>query len=230
MIITFTLISLSYGEGKTDCMHLQAAFESFRQKGKYTNLSLAFYRYRPDDEVNNRKLYDLCSTRSLQKNDDKIEIYIFDRDVPSFISKVSISDDKPKYWGQNVYSMVLPILSRRPFDELCIEHYYSDSDLLQKDKMGHRIFLSTEFDKKTARHLSLDLSYKNKNYLNSNYPRILDCDVFNSGGHNVALSKMAFATNVLQHKKPFDSMDFSAFSAIFDIIEDIARGHYEKNI
>ncbi len=212
-----------YGEGKTDTMHLQAAFESLREKGFYAGLSIKFYRYRDDVEVNNKKLFDFCSSRSLAKKDDKIEICLFDRDDKSFPSNKVEADGKPKNWGEGVFSFLLPEVAHRDFKEICIEHYYQDADLLKKDSKGRRVYLSKEFDAETGRHFTEDLSYSVKDRLKCSYPRIIDQDVYNSKGKNVALSKMTFARNVLSKAAPFDKMDFSAFSAVFDIIEEIFR-------
>ncbi len=212
-----------YGEGKTDTMHLQAAFEAFREKGLYADLSVKFYRYRDDVEINNKKLFDFCSSRSLAKKDEKIEICLFDRDDNSFSSKKVEADGKPKAWGKGVFSFLLPKVDHRRFEEICIEHYYQDADLLKPDGYGRRIFLSNEFDAVTGRHVSEDLSYSVKDRLKCHYPRIIDQDVHNSKGKNVALSKMAFAKDVLTKTPPFDKMDFSAFSAIFGIIEGISK-------
>ena len=212
-----------YGEGKTDTMHLQAAFEAFREKGLYADLSVKFYRYRDDVEINNKKLFDFCSTRSLAKKDDKIEICLFDRDANDFPIKKVESDGKPKDWGAGVYSFLLPRVAHRAFVEICIEHYYKDDDLLKKDSRDRRIYLSNEFDASSGRHSKEGLTYSCTDRLKCHYPRIIDQDVFNSKGKNVALSKMAFAKNVLSKTAPFDKMDFSAFTAVFDIIEGISK-------
>lgn len=212
-----------YGEGKTDTMHLQAAFEALREKGFYAELSIKFYRYRDDVEVNNMKLFDFCSSRSLAKKDDKIEICLFDRDEKSISSKKVETGGKPKSWGEGVFSFLLPKVAHRGFEEICIEHYYQDADLLKKDGKGRRVYLSKEFNAETGRHVTEDLSYSVKDRLKCSYPQIIDQDVYNSKGKNVALSKMAFARNVLSKTAPFDKMDFSAFSAVFDIIEEISR-------
>ena len=212
-----------YGEGKTDTMHLQAAFEALREKGFYAELSIKFYRYRDDVEINNKKLFDFCSSRSLAKKDDKIEICLFDRDDNSFPSNKVETDGKPKNWGEGVFSFLFPEIAHRDFKEICIEHYYKDADLLKKDSKGRRVYLSKEFDAETGRHITEDLSYSVKDRLKCSYPRIIDQDVYDSKGKNVALSKMSFARNILSKTAPFDKMDFSAFSVIFDIIEEISR-------
>ena len=38
---------------------------------------------------------------------------------------------------------------------------------------------------------------------------------------NIALSKNAFSKYVLKQEKPFDDMDFSEFSLVFDLIDEI---------
>ena len=195
----------------------------YYQKGLYADLSVKFYRYRDDVEINNKKLFDFCSTRSLAKKDDKIEICLFDRDANDFPIKKVESDGKPKDWGAGVYSFLLPRVSHRGFEEICIEHYYKDDDLLKKDSRGRRIYLSNEFDASSGRHSKEGLTYSCTDRLKCHYPRIIAQDVFNSKGKNVALSKMAFAKNVLSKTAPFDKMDFSAFSAVFDIIKDLSK-------
>lgn len=214
-----------YGEGKTDTMHLQAAFEAFRKKGCYADMSVKFFRYRDDEEINNKKLFDFCSSRSLAKKDEKIEICLFDRDDNSFSSKKVEVDGKPRDWGRGVYSFLLPRVAHRAFEEICIEHYYLDADLLKTDSYGRRVYLSNEFDASTGLHNKAELSYSCKDRLKCHYPRIIDQDVYSSKGKNVALSKMAFARAVLARTAPFDKMDFSAFSAVFDIIEGISKAN-----
>jgi hypothetical protein len=55
--------------------------------------------------------------------------------------------------------------------------------------------------------------------------RIIDSDVFDSEGKNIALPKADFATNVLEQKENFDDFDFTEFAAIFDIIRKILKSH-----
>jgi len=40
---------------------------------------------------------------------------------------------------------------------------------------------------------------------------------------NIALSKMQFATSILEADAPFDQMDFSSFIPLFEIIRDILK-------
>ena len=121
-----------------------------------------------------------------------------------------------KYWGNNVYSVVLPVPRHRNFDEICIEHYYNDNNLRTKDGKGRRILLSTEFDKKTGKHLVEDLIYVNKKDLVSPYPKIIDKLVFKGNGENVALSKNYFAELILKQEP--NEISFEYFSDFFDLL------------
>lgn len=129
-----------------------------------------------------------------------------------------------KYWKNNVYSVLLPIPPHRNFKEICIEHYYTDNDLLTKDTNNRRIFLSTEFNAENGRHKSLNLIYGEKNRLKVNYPRIIDSDVIDlSNGNKVALSKKDFASGILEKKGAFANISFENFRPLFEIFTEILR-------
>ncbi len=212
-----------YGEGKSDPLHLQAALEWFQEQGKYVDLSVRFHRYRDDEEVNNDKLFKMCETRPISEKDERIELFLFDRDAKGISSNKVEDNGKPKYWGNGVYSALLPRVPHREFNEICIEHYYQDADLKKLDPNGRRLYLSTEFDKNTGIHLTEEKSFSAISRLRCPYPRIIDSGVSSHDGHSVALSKIAFANNILQKKEPFNNMDFSAFSLVFDLLEELSR-------
>ena len=52
-------------------------------------------------------------------------------------------------------------------------------------------------------------------------PRVYRIDDKNKT--NIALSKMKYATSVLDGQAPFDQMDFSNFIPLFEIIRDILQ-------
>jgi hypothetical protein len=57
---------------------------------------------------------------------------------------------------------------------------------------------------------------------------IIDSEVFDKQGNNLALSKDDFATAVLGRHNPFDNLDFSAFSIVFEVIKEILQSRKER--
>lgn len=76
-------------EGKTDPLHLETALSWFHQQGKFSDLDLHFFKWRSDLDINNDTLLQMCQTRPQAKRDNRIEIYLFDRDVPRYIQKAA---------------------------------------------------------------------------------------------------------------------------------------------
>lgn len=215
-------VPIIYGEGKTDWKHLTSALEYFQKKGEFLNLDVKFENYKNGLEMNNSELIKICE--GLSKTDlHKVKIIcLFDRDVKSINSKVVENGLSYKYWGNKVYSALLQVPNNRNFDEICIEHYYSDKEIRTKDKRGHRLYLSNEFDKETRKHISEDnLIYANKNYLKSSYPRIIDSNVYDEHGKNVALSKNAFAENCMSREGNFSNISFDNFRIVFEMLNQI---------
>ena len=79
-------------------------------------------------DINNDTLLQMCQTRPQAKRDNRIEIYLFDRDVPRYIQKAAEKDKSYKHWEANVYSALLPVPEHRDFNEICIEHFYPNED------------------------------------------------------------------------------------------------------
>jgi RNA-directed DNA polymerase len=173
--------------------------------------------------MNNSELLKVCEGLSKTSFHKTKIICLFDRDDSAINKKVAEEGKQYKHWGNNVYSVLLPIPHHRSFDKICIEHFYTDSELMTVDKHGRRIFLSTEFDKDTRKHNSEDLFYPNKYVLQSKYPKILDSLVFNEKGKNVALTKNDFADNIMNKAKGFDKITFTNFKPIFEIFDEIIK-------
>lgn len=175
------------------------------------------------EEFDNDRLLKVCENRNLHKRKDRIEIYLFDRDVPKINNKVSESPLLYKNWGKKIYSMLLPIPPHRIFDEICIEQYYTDDEIKTKTKNGWRIYLSSEFDQNTGNHLTeTGIIYANTSYLKAPYPRILDYNVLKiSNGKNIALSKKAFAENIVNGTGEFKKVSLENFRVVFELISKI---------
>lgn len=201
-------------EGPSDGFHLKAALRFFQEKGEFLDLHVLFYQYKKGQNVSNSELKMLMEYKIKWAIPNGVEIYLFDRDDYDYYNMEN-PDGTPICHKPNIYSLLLPTVSHRESPRVCIEHFYTNDDLLKKDSMGRRIFLSTEFDPKTARCDEEDVITTSRRALLCDYEYILDKNVLNRYDRNVALSKMAFAKNVFDRKAPFDEMDFSHFSSIF---------------
>lgn len=212
-------------EGKTDGMHLSSALSYFKHKGEFIDLDIYFFQYRENEQINNDRLLKVCENRNLHKRSDRIEIYLFDRDVSKINSKVSEPPLLYKNWEKKIYSLLLPIPPHRTFDEICIEQYYTDDEIKIKTKNGWRLYLSNEFDQNTGSHLTeTGILYANTSYLKASFPRILDYNVLKlSNGKNIALSKKAFAENISNGTGDFKGVSFENFRIIFEQIAKILK-------
>lgn len=211
-------------EGKTDCLHLEAAQTYFHQQGEFTDLNLHFFKWRADLDINNDYLLQMCRTRPQAKRDERIEIYLFDRDVPRYVKEAGEGNRPYKHWEANVYSALLPIPEHRDFSEICIEHFYSDEDLMKKDEEGRRLYTTKEFDAASGNHLIQKEVYfaGARAPLNKNYPKILENNVKIMGSDkNIALSKNNFAKNIFNKIGTFKDVSFLYFRPIFELFEEI---------
>ena len=204
-------------EGKTDPLHLDAALNYFRNKGEYTDLSVFFYIYHADAKISNSTLWKHYSEKSNFKEDaERIEVYLFDSDDKEFVHKVC-GNDRSKLFstkGKNIYAAILPKPAHRDFDNLCIEHFYSDEDLFRVDSKGRRLYFSVEFDSTTGIHKeNTNLRCISLKKLKSGPFNIIDSDVRNEHDTNVALSKNEFARVVTsQHRSSHSSRSTIPFT------------------
>lgn len=213
-----------FTEGKSDIKHIEAAFNHFKSQGLYHDLSLHFHHYKDEDKMSNGELLKFCETFSKSHETGSIVICLFDRDDENFLANVASTKTTYKEWGNKVFSMVLPIPDHRKFTDICIEHFYTDMELITKDKNGRRIYLSNEFNKETGKHIKESLTIKHINKLQARRVQIIDNGVLNTENINFALSKNQFAENILNKVDGFDSFNFEAFKLIFDNIQTVI--HY----
>lgn len=214
-------IPVIFGEGLTDWKHLKVALESFQSRGAFSDLKVQFETYDNGLKMNNTDLLKICEGVSKTRFHKTRIICLFDRDVKNINKKVCENGKLYKHWGSNVFSVLLPKPEHREFEEICIEHFYQDSDLMIKDNKGRRLFLSTEFNKDMGNHLHEELICVNHNWLKSRFPRIIDDLVFNSSGKKVALTKNAFADKVLNKEGEFANVSFDAFESIFRLLLNV---------
>jgi RNA-directed DNA polymerase len=218
--------AIIWTEGKTDWQHIKSAFQVLGVGGK-----LKFEEY--DDDFGDDQLLKQCSAlaRILQPLPT---IFIFDRDNDEIVRKVATPDLGFKQWGNNVYSFAIPVPAHRNGQSaICVESYYTDDELRIPDEKGRRLFLSTEFNPKSGRHLiDSSLSIGNKGKLTaegkSARVRIVDSEVYDDQSNNVALSKADFTKNVVSRAGAFGTLRFEAFLEIKTVIDKIIDQGCEK--
>ena len=232
-------------EGATDWKHMKAAYNDLKDRTEYKDifdgLAFDFLEYEPTNsakdtslkiEMGNADLEAMCRQFSKIPQKRKI-VFIADRDNEKTNKALGTSGAEDfKNWGNNVYSFILPLPdSRKETPAICIEHYYSDEEIMTPYKIGDkecRLYMGKEFD---SRGLSLDhkklcknLKECGKDKINiiegSSKERVTALD---DEDQNLALPKMQFAENIL-HKTPgFDHFDFSNFILIFKVIKEISE-------
>ena len=207
-----------YCEGPTDPMHLKAALYHFRSKGMFNSLKVDFHMYRDDMPVGHGELYNYMVRKHLMKKDNVIEVYLFDNDLKQYVQKL---DGKPfiTVGHPKIYMALLPKPEHRDFFEVCIEHFYKDEDLCRKDANGRRLYFAREFDKDTGAHVTEDVRSVKLHPLKQPGYTIIDNRILDKDDRSVALSKKDFALAVMHRKKSHSDVDFSAFKAIFEMLE-----------
>ena len=219
--------ALIWTEGKTDWQHLKRAFQALGVGPR-----LVFEEF--DSHYGDDPLLKQCAALA-RVAQPRPTIFIFDRDKDDIVGKVEDPTRGYRDWGNNVYSFAIPVPAHRNTQSaICIEFYYTDDELRTPDKSGRRLFLSTEFNALSGRHLSEPrLSIGNKGRLpppgKGSTVRILDSEVYDERSQNVALSKADFARNVLEGVGTFATFRFDAFHAILAIVDKITEQAREKN-
>ena len=195
----------------------------FRSQREYRNLEVEFPEYDETQSMGSAELVKFCEQNSKLPQPRPV-ICIFDRDEDSIVRKVMPSEGDYKSWGNNVFSFIIPLpLHRKDHPEICIEFYYEDKDIIRFDSNGKRLFVSSEFDSRSGRHINENLNCTALNKL-GRYT-IIDNNVFDVKNNNMALSKDDFASAILNQTPEFKDVDFKHFNLIFKLIQNIAKQH-----
>jgi RNA-directed DNA polymerase len=211
-----------FTEGKTDSKHLQAALASLQRTGQFVELAIHFDER--EDATGDKALLQRCQSLANATSLPTPHIHIFDRDNAEIVRKVEPEGGgKFRDWGNNVYSFAIPPpVHRKNTPDVCIELYYTDGEIKREDLKGRRLFLSSEFNNLSSRHMQdKTLTCNNPNIFRGPQPKIVDGDVYDEADKNVALSKNTFADYVVKRESRFDDFDFTSFRHIFEIIQEI---------
>lgn len=236
-------VPLIITEGSTDWKHLLAAYNALSELSEYEDLfkdlRIEFLKYEPDnsdDDVTLKMkmgatvLSALCENAAKLPNNRKY-IFIADRDRKDINEKFSSLENRYKFWGNNVYSFVLPVPEfRNMTPNICIEHLYSDDEIKTEsieNGIPRRLYMGNEFNEFGIAK-NIDRFCEKRNSCGPNHIEIIEGrdgeKVYNSAGdktNNYSLTKTIFAKNVLEKKPPFDQFNFSNFVEVFRIIKDI---------
>jgi ATP-dependent DNA helicase RecQ len=210
-----------WSEGRTDWKHMKAAFLRLKEAGYFNKLEIDFREN--EEDMGDKELLNMCRVYSKMEFPLPM-LFVFDRDVPNTLRNIIEDDQDYKYWGNQVYSIALPVPPhRRETPNICIEFLYIDDEITHADEHGRRLFIGTEFSQRTTQHKSDMLICTDRNKCGKF--TIIENQVFRIGGlseENIALSKNQFASYVLNKHPGFDSFDVSGFIPLFERILRIA--------
>lgn len=236
-------------EGATDWRHMKAAFCALKENEEYAwlkELDFEFLEYSP---VKDEDTDEAETNISIKMSADELKamasdyckipqarrmIFVSDRDIPSIVKQFN-GEKGYRSWGNNVYTMVLPVPEhRKETPNICVEFLYNDEDIVRwADLSGfqRRVFFGKEFDKSGHCYDGDTIYYcKDHNAVGPEKLTIIDgCSekkVIKIGANesektNYALSKMNFAKMVLNKQEPFEKMNFNGFIPLFEVIRDI---------
>lgn len=210
-------------EGKTDLMHFKKAF---LKNGYHQNIEYS----ESHDDLGDIGLMEICR-RAIHLPLNNIPIIcVFDRDNPAIIkllTKKQPDGSKKSYqsWGNNVYSMMIPIPEdRKEYEYISIEMYYSDEIIKRTLPDGKRLYFNNELKRETFPgnqyrltpiHPVQKIEFSKKIF-DENVDKIED-----EKGNKLGLSKTVFAELVSRDIEPFNNIDFKNFNLISDIFNKI---------
>ena len=207
-------------EGKTDWKHLKKALERLKNEGLYEDLDIEFLEYEENIKMGDSSLDSMVEAFKKTPQNKKT-IFMFDRDNETYIKKYA--NEEFNNHLNNVYSFCIPKIDET-LDKISIEFYYKENDLKKTDKNNRRLFLSSEFNQKTAVSKCKNFVTGDKNKVTKPL-MIIDDMVYSLDDEeckiNLALSKSNFAENILKDVDGFNNFDIENFKKIFDILEKI---------
>ena len=229
-------------EGKTDWMHLKAAYSHLKtiadHKALFDGMDIEFLEF--IDDMGDTQLCTLCKSIAKVKRDNAV-IFIADADKPTVtkdlaaIAPAANNPDPVKQYRfhskdacSKTYSFVLPIPEHRELTPLIsIEHYYKDDQIKSEvecsDGIKRRLYIGMEFDS-TGMGDGVRCGKKSSNKCGNGRIDIIDDDVYKAekgSTANIALSKKNFAEHITSRTTPFENVDYESFIPIFKIIREI---------
>ena len=169
-------------------------------------------------------------------------IGLFDRDADPPVELIDVLGNKVKLidyefvkLGAHIYAFALPVPHNRPeTDQISIEHYFTDKEIMTENEKHQRLFLGREFYP-SGNHVDDTKDYNYKNI--SRYCgtiRIIEHEqkafvTDKKGNGDFSLSKQHFAEAIRDDRPGFDQFDFSEFRKVFDVIRKILVAEQEAH-
>lgn len=210
-------------EGKTDIKHILKAKEKLGLGAvDFERIEL---ECQPNGDGNLEKLLEQLSKIRRER---KI-IGIFDRDNPKVVSKLEAQGLDYKNYGNNVYAFCIQAPEFRKHmkqDSISIEFLYSDEEITSDVGNGTRLFIGTEFSRKSMRHntdhkLLLQMPDGKGQF------KILENNggqaVYNENEENVLAKKDEFADAIISERIVIQCRSWENFRHIFEKIGKIIR-------
>lgn len=205
-------------EGKSDINHIHTAFNSLQGLDEAILNRIEYYDFTKKETLGDQ-IKDVLNY--LVATPIKgIVIGIFDRD------KVIITCERGKNYchqGKSVFKFNIPALSnaeRKIDDKICIEHYYSNSEIKTEMESGH-LYLGEDFNEFGT---SLDGDWSFTGFrLNNAITKISIIDRNNThverkSAQGKMATKMEYSSYVMNHP---DQFNFENFRKIFEVIKEI---------
>lgn len=215
-------------EGKTDWKHLKAAMARLTADGQIAVAPIEFHEYE-DRDMGDSQLSKICESAAALPNHRKL-IFVFDRDKPDVVSKMGSDQLGYKAWGNNVYSLCIPMPAHRAqYQKISIEFFYTDDEIRTIDATtGRRLFFDNEILEtgtpgyKKDGWTVLDVPRADRELSKKIYDQ--DCDnIMNAAGMHLAHSKAVFASRVLGAADGFSTFGVQAFLPLLQTIATIAQ-------
>ena len=220
-----------YTEGTTDVILLKKALD----KLQISDLPIDIYTASQNQgQHNDDTVKKLLNT--LQENPciNNTIIGLFDRDAKPPIemfdcegNKSMLIDHEYIKMGDHLYAFALPIPHERTEEnEISIEHFFTDEEIMTENENHQRLFLMREFYP-TGNHIddSKDYNYRFASKKDGTI-KIIEHEqksfvTDRRGNGDFSLSKQRFAEAIRDDRPGFDDFDFSEFNKIFDVIRKI---------
>ncbi|MBC3832762.1 AAA family ATPase [Undibacterium amnicola] len=214
-------------EGKTDWKHLKFALKTLASRGQFESIDIDFFEYENEVNMGDTRLSQMCEHMATLPQKRKM-IFVFDRDNPTITKSMSGAPNAFKDWGNNVYSVCLPIPKHRSeYKNLSIELYYTDDTLRTVDPAsGKRLWFSNEIEiitrPTTGQRIYRAQDFPNvddelaKKVFDQPADQIVDGD-----GNTVGLSKSAFTEVITNTPYETNAIDLTAFAVFFEVIKNL---------
>ncbi len=221
-----------YTEGTTDELLIKKALEKLDISD--ISLEVRAASQKKGKQHNDDTIIKLLTTLQENPCTNNTVIGLFDRDAdPAIVfineagNEVKLVDYEYIKLGDHIFALALPVPHNRPeVDQISIEHYFTDKEIITENENHCRLFLGNEFYP-SGNHIDETKDYHYRNaYKCAGTIRVIEHEqkayvTDRKGNGDFSLSKQRFAEAVCNENAGFDHFDFSEFNKIFDVIRKI---------